>query len=108
MLEIKTTGYNNFNLAVSLTVSSKTEVGTGKTLKQLISILKSGGNVKFNGTVGGTKVEIPNVLGMNGTDLVLAGITDESGTATVYTGEFEMGTGANKDKLYLTVHADTV
>lgn len=108
MLEIKTTGYNNFNLAVSLTASSKTEVGTGKTLKQLISILKSGGNVKFNGKVDSTKVEIPNALGMNGTDLVLAGVTDASGTATVYTGEFEMGTGANKDKLYLTVHTDTV
>lgn len=108
MLEIKTTGYNNFNLAVSLTASSKTEVGTGKTLKQLINILKSGGNVKFNGKVDSTKVEIPNALGMNGTDLVLAGITDASGTATVYTGEFEMGTGANKDKLYLTIHTDTV
>lgn len=108
MLTITNNGYNNFNLAVSLPVSTSTVVGSGKTLKELLNILKSGGNAKLSATVGETKVEIPNALGMNGDDLVLAGVTDASGTATVYTGEFEMGTGANKDKLYLTMHTDTV
>ena len=109
MLEIKNNGYNNFELALaSMTVSSKTHVGNGKSMKQLINILKNGGNAKLKMKVSSTAIVIPNALGKTGTALTVSGISDASGTATVYTGEFEMGTGANADKLYLTIHSDTV
>ena len=105
MIEIVNNGYNNFNVKVAVSLSTKTQVGTDKTLKQLLNILKNGGNAKIVGTFDSDTVEIPNALGKNGDALVLAGISDASGTAVTYTGEFEMGTGANKEKLYLTVHS---
>jgi hypothetical protein len=108
MLEITNNGYNNFDLAVSVTVSVSTVVGNGKTIKQLINILKNGGNAKLKAKVSNTQIELPNALGKTGNVLTLAGISDASGTATLYTGEFSMGTGANKDKLYLIMHSDTV
>lgn len=109
MLEIKNNGYNNFELSLgAMTASSKTHVGDGNSMKQLINILKNGGNAKVKMSVSSTAIEIPNALGKTGTALTISGISDASGTATVYTGEFEMGTGDNKNKLYLTIHSDTV
>lgn len=103
-------GYNQFvvNLDVSsITVSQSTHVGDAKTLKKCIDILKRG-NADFKATVGSTDIVLPNAFGMVEDGLIVSGITDESGTQTVYSGEFAMGTGVNKNKLYLTMHSDTV
>lgn len=109
MLKIENKGYNNFKLSVSeLTVSSATVVGDQKTLKQLIAILKNGGKADFETSVSSSKIVLPSALGQTGDLLTLSGICDASGTQTVYTGEFAMGTGADKDKLKLTLHSDTV
>ena len=109
MLEIKNNGYNNFELSLgAITVSTSKVVGDINTLKKCIEILKNGGNAKLKMSVSSTAIEIPNALGKTGDTLTISGISDASGTATVYTGEFEMGTGDNKNKLYLTIHSDTV
>ena len=109
-MEFQNKGYNSYvvDLAVSsITVSEATVVGNGMTLQKCINILKRG-NADFKAKVGSTDVLLPNAFGMVGDDLIVSGIVDESGVQTVYSGEFAMGTGANKDKLYLTMHSDTV
>ena len=108
MLKIENKGYNGFKLTVSeMTVSTAKVVGNTKTLNELIRILEHG-NADFETTISNTKILLPNDLGKTGDTLTVAGISDASGTQTVYTGEFAMGTGVNKDKLKLTLHSGTV
>lgn len=107
-MDIENKGYNGFKLTVSeITVSTAKVVGDAKTLNELIRILEHG-NADFETKVSNTKIILPNALGMTGSKLTVAGISDASGTQTVYSGEFAMGTGADKDKLKLTLHSGTV
>ena len=109
MLKIVNKGYNNFKLSVSeMTVSEATVVGNQKTLKELIAILKNGGKADFETSISSSKIVLPSALGQTGDNLTLSGICDASGTQTVYTGEFAMGSGGDKDKLKLTLHSDTI
>lgn len=102
-------GYNYYQIEVegAITVSTAKVVGDANTLKKCIEILKRGG-ADFKGTIGETEVQLPNAFGMNDDVLVVRGISDDAGTQTVYTGEIEMGTGVNKNKLLLTMHTGTI
>lgn len=109
-MKIENKGYNKYVVDLdisSITVSQATVVGNAKTLAQCISILKRG-VADFKAKVGDSDILLPNAFGMVDDGLIVSGIVDESGTQTVYSGEFAMGTGVNKNKLYLTMHSDTV
>lgn len=102
-------GYNNYQIEIegAITVSTAKVVGDANTLKKCIEILKRG-NADFKGTVGEVNLVLPTALGLEGDGVVIRGISDASGTQTVYTGELAMGTGVNKNKLLLTMHTGTV
>lgn len=102
-------GYNNFEIEVSgaITVSSAKVVGDANDLKRALSILKNG-TADFKGTVGEVDLVLPAAFGLEDDGVVIRGISEASGTQTAYTGELAMGTGVNKNKLYLTVHTGTI
>ena len=108
-MEIKNVGYNNFEIAVSsITVSTSKVVGNGKTLKQMLQILKTGGNVNLKTSIGGNGVNIGGKLGDDNGTLMFGGSGIVGGSNATLTAEFEMGTGANKDKLYMTVYKESL
>lgn len=108
-MEFKNKGYNYYQIEVgeAITVSSAKVVGDANTLKKCIQILKNG-NADFKATVGEVDLVLPAALGLEDDGVVIRGISEASGTQTAYTGELAMGTGVNKNKLYLTMHTGTI
>lgn len=108
-MDIKNVGYNNFEIAVSsVTVSTSKVVGNGKTLKQMIQLLKTGGNVNLKTSIGGNGVNIGGKLGDDNGTLMFGGSGIVGAANVTLTAKFALGTGANADKLYMTVYKESL
>lgn len=108
-MEIKTSGYNIPDVAVSaaVTAGTKTEVGTAKEFNQLAKLVVESGLMIVGVTVGGNYMHgsvLANYYNGDGNiGIDFGGVTNYGYSPSAIAGTLELGTGDDADKCYVTM-----
>lgn len=107
-MDIQNNVYNIPIVSVgTVTSGTKTEIGTKADFDKLVSMIEKSGLMICDVTLSGNymkgSVLANHYAGENDGGIDFGGVTNYGGSPSVIAGTIETGTGANKDKVYVTM-----